>query len=124
GLSTVEHFISHFKGGLAVAGIFMTLILSLFAWVVYTSHALSISMASVDGKIAALDAKIDMKVAAIDTKLADINNQIAKLSLRQSANSPVDPQSIQDAKSILNTAKATGIKIPVEVVKETGIKFI
>ncbi len=117
-LNTVEHSISRFMGGLKVAGIVMVLIvLPLCGWAIYSIHALSIS-------VAIMDAKIDAKVSALDSKLSDLSNQVTKLSLRQSSGNPIDPLSIKDAINVLDTAKSKGIKLPVDVVQEAGIKFV
>jgi len=53
-----------------------------------------------------------------------VTGSIAKLQLQQSATVPADPTNIKEAKNTLDEVKKKKIKIPVEIVRNTGIKFI
>jgi hypothetical protein len=53
-----------------------------------------------------------------------MSGSVTKLELQQSALAPTDPQSIQNAQSVLTTAKNKNSKIDVNIIKTTGTKFI
>jgi hypothetical protein len=72
----------------------------------------------------------EFRVHTVD-QLGNIEKRLNKLEaapyiavLKQSAENPTNPKSIQETKQALKEAKGTKARIPPEVVKETGAKFM
>ena len=106
-LNAVEHSLSGFRVGLKVAGVFMGIaILPLCAWVVYTTHALSVSMAALDSKVSALQ------------------RQTTQIMFKQGATDPTTPEGIENIKFALDSAKKQNFKLPVDEVANAGEKLV
>jgi hypothetical protein len=65
-----------------------------------------------------------VKVSRIEGELHDNAGFIAGLRLQQNANDPTSPQNAADVRQVLENAKNKRFKIPPDVVKITGVKFV
>ncbi len=64
------------------------------------------------------------RLTNIETRLGGIETNILALRAAQAANLPTDKKNIADAKAILDTAKQSAIKLPTNVVEQSGKAFI
>ncbi len=66
--------------------------------------------------------RVTIQMGNVEHSLKDNSGFIAALRLEKA--NPTDPNKIQEAKQILFQAQKTDVKIPLDVIAETGIKFI
>jgi hypothetical protein len=64
------------------------------------------------------------KLTNIETKLGGIEKDLLALRVAQAAHLPIDKKSIAEATAILDTAKRSEIKLPTDVVEQSGNAFI
>jgi hypothetical protein len=91
------------------------------AWIRFVVYPLCVLAAS--GMVAAVITLL-VQVRGINTFLHDNGSFIAGLRLQQNATEPGSPQHIADVRHVLDTAKRGNIRIPADVVKTAGTKFV